>query len=211
MFYALSWFVVFSLLALWSLAAWAFHAVAVWAWSNSTALAGAATGAVSTTEGLWIPAWLAPWLPQEAVQAMSAMLLGLAPAVQGLLQATPSLVGGLGVATWVIWGLGSMLLVLLGVVCTCSLQFGAVAMAGRTRRRARLRRLEHLFIRFSGALALITQNRPLNHGHARRNGAQAGCHKPAAHPPLQVLANVPVSGNSMRTRAPALTTKGTFA
>ncbi len=110
MFYALSWLVVFGLLALWSLGAWAFHAVAVWAVTN----AGALTGARSGVEGLRLPDWLAPWVPPEIVQAMTALLSGLAPAVEGLLQAAPSLAGGLSVATWVIWGLGSALLVLLG-------------------------------------------------------------------------------------------------
>ena len=118
MFYALSWFVVFGLLALWSLGAWAFHAVAVWAVSNAGTLTGAASdavsGAVSGTEGLRLPEWLAPWMPPEAVQAMTSLLSGLAPAVEGLLQAAPSLAGGLSAATWVIWGLGSALLVLLG-------------------------------------------------------------------------------------------------
>jgi len=110
MFYALSWFVVFGLLALWSLGAWAFHAVAVWAVSN----AGALTGAASGVEGLRLPDWLAPWVPQEIVQVATSLLAGLAPAVESLLQAAPSLAGGLSVATWVIWGLGSALLVLLG-------------------------------------------------------------------------------------------------
>jgi len=111
MFYALSWFVVFGLLALWSLGAWAFHAIAVWAVSN----AGVLTGAASGVEGLRLPDWLAPWVPQEIVQAATSLLAGLAPVVEGLLQAAPSLAGGLSVATWVIWGLGSVLLVLLGV------------------------------------------------------------------------------------------------
>jgi hypothetical protein len=110
MFYALSWFVVLSLFALWSLGAWVFHAVAVWAVSN----AGALTGAASGVEGLRLPEWLAPWVPPEIVQAMNSLLSGLAPAVEGLLQAAPALAGGLTVATWVIWGLGSALLVLLG-------------------------------------------------------------------------------------------------
>jgi len=114
MFYAVSWFAVFSLLALWSLGAWAFHAVAVWAVSNAGTLTGAASGAVSGAEGLRLPEWLAPWVPPEIVQAMTALLSGLAPAVEGLLQAAPSLAGGLSVATWVIWGLGSVLLLLLG-------------------------------------------------------------------------------------------------
>lgn len=111
MFYALSWFVVLGLLALWSLGAWAFHAIAVWAVSN----AGALTGAASGVEGLRLPDWLSPWLPPELVQAMTSLLSGLAPAVEGLLRAAPALAGGLSVATWLIWGLGSVLLVLLGV------------------------------------------------------------------------------------------------
>jgi hypothetical protein len=114
MFYALSWFVVLGLLALWSLGAWAFHAVAVWAVSNAGTLTGAASGAVSGTEGFRLPEWLAAWVPPEIAQAMTSLLSGLAPAVEGLLQAAPSLAGGLSVATWVIWGLGSVLLVLLG-------------------------------------------------------------------------------------------------
>ena len=55
MLYALSWFVILSLLALWSLAAWAIHAVAVWTVANAGALAGAASG----VEGLRLPEWLA--------------------------------------------------------------------------------------------------------------------------------------------------------
>jgi hypothetical protein len=45
MFCVLSWFAVIALLALWSLAAWALHAVAVWTVSNAGALTGAASGA----------------------------------------------------------------------------------------------------------------------------------------------------------------------
>jgi len=115
MFYALGWFVVFGLLAIWSLAGWAFHAVAVWAVSNAGTLTGAASGAVLGAEGLRLPERLAPWVPPEVAQAMTSLLSGLAPAVEGLLQTAPALAGGLTVATWVIWGLGSALLVLLGV------------------------------------------------------------------------------------------------
>jgi hypothetical protein len=106
---------VFGLLALWSLGAWAFHAVAVWAVSNAGTLTGAASGAVSGANALRLTEWLAPWVPPEIVQAMTSLLSGLAPAVEGLLQAAPSLAGGLSVATWVIWSFGSVLLVLLGV------------------------------------------------------------------------------------------------
>ncbi len=110
MFYALGWLVVFVLLALWSLGAWAFHAIAMWAVSN----AGGLTGAASGFHGLRLPEWLAPWVPPEIVQAMTSLLSGLAPVVEGLLQAAPSMAGALSVATWVVWGLGSVLLVLLG-------------------------------------------------------------------------------------------------
>lgn len=110
MFYALSWFVVASLLALWSLAAWALHALAVWTVSNAGALSGTASG----VGALQLPGWLSPWVPPELVQAMSQWITALGPWVDSLLQAAPSLAGGLTVAAWVIWCLGSVLLVLLG-------------------------------------------------------------------------------------------------
>lgn len=110
MFYALSWFVVLSILVLWSLAAWAFHSVAVWAVSN----AGTFTATTSASASLRLPEGLALWVPPEIVQAMTSLLSGLAPAVEGLLHAAPALVSSLTVATWVIWGLGSALLVFLG-------------------------------------------------------------------------------------------------
>lgn len=110
MFYLLSWFAVASLLALWSLATWALHAVAVWSVSNAGALSGAASGVGSIA----LPDWLAPWVPTELVQAMTQMVAGLGPLVDSLLQAAPALASGLTVATWVIWGIGSVLLVLLG-------------------------------------------------------------------------------------------------
>ena len=110
MFYALSWFVVVALLALWSLAAWALNAVAVWTVSNAGALSGAASGAGTFR----LPDWLAPGVPPEIAQSVSQMLAGLGPVVDSLLQAAPALAGGLTVATWVVWGIGGMLLVMLG-------------------------------------------------------------------------------------------------
>lgn len=110
MLYALSWFLVLSLFALWSLAAWAMHAVAVWTVSN----AGALTGVASGVEGLRLPAWLAPWVPPEIAQMLPALMADVAPVVESLLQAAPALGGGLTVATWVVWGIGSVLLLLLG-------------------------------------------------------------------------------------------------
>lgn len=110
MFYALSWFLVFGLFALWSLAAWAVHAFAVWTVSNASAM----TGVVPGVEGLHFPVWLAPWVPPEIAQVMTSLLSGFAPLVDSMLQTVPALAGGLTVVTWVVWGLGSVLLVLLG-------------------------------------------------------------------------------------------------
>ena len=112
--YVLSWFLIFSLVALWSLLAWAVHAAAVWAVSNASALTGAASDAASGAAGLLLPEWLARWLLPEVAQALTSMLSGLAPALESLLQAAPALAGGLTVATWVLWGLGCALLVVLG-------------------------------------------------------------------------------------------------
>lgn len=110
MFYALSWFSMFGLLALWSLSAWALHSVAVWSVSNASAL----TGVASDVEGFLLPQWLQPWVPPEITQAMTSLLADFAPVVESLLQTMPALAGGLTMVAWVIWGLGSALLLLLG-------------------------------------------------------------------------------------------------
>ena len=112
MFYALNWFVIASLIAAWSLVSWALHAVAVWTVSNVGAFSGAASSAGASAMAL--PEWLAPWVPTEIAKWASQLLAGLAPFVDSLLNTAPALAGGLTVATWAIWGIGSVLLVLLG-------------------------------------------------------------------------------------------------
>ena len=112
MFYALNWFFVALLIALWSLTVRAVHAVAVWALSN----AGALTGPASTAGGgtVTLPEWLSPWMPPEAAQWLSQLLASLGPVVDGLLQASLALSGGVTIAAWWVWGIGSVLLVGLG-------------------------------------------------------------------------------------------------
>lgn len=114
MFYVLSWSVMFILLALWSLAAWAFHSVAAWTVSNAGVLA-AGSGAI---EGLHAPDWLAPWIPPELALASSSVLTALSPAIETALDQAPVLAGGLSVAIWVVWGVGSALIVILGLACS---------------------------------------------------------------------------------------------
>jgi hypothetical protein len=113
-FYALSWSVVFILLALWSLAAWAVNSIAAWTISNSGVLAGG-SGAL---DGLRAPDWLAPWLPSELALAFTSMLSAFIPAIEAALSQAPALAGGLSVVIWVVWGVGSALIVILGLVCS---------------------------------------------------------------------------------------------
>jgi hypothetical protein len=110
MLYALSWFMVLLLLALWSLSVWALNALAVWTLSGAGQLSLPTAG----TEALALPAWLAPWVPPELVQAIASTWAAFGPAVEWLLQAVPLLAGGVSILSWVVWALGSLLLLLLG-------------------------------------------------------------------------------------------------
>lgn len=100
MIYALSWLTVASLLGLWSLAAWALHAVAVWSVSNAPELSGNALG----LDSIALPVWLAaPWVPTELVRSNDpddggARAVGWRPAAG----AAPALAGGLTIITWVV-------------------------------------------------------------------------------------------------------------
>ena len=110
MMYALSWFMILLLLALWSLSVWGLHALAVWTLSGAGQLSLPNAGA----EALVLPAWLAPWVPPEWVEALASTWAAFSPAMEWLLQAVPLLAGGVSILSWVVWGLGSFLLLLLG-------------------------------------------------------------------------------------------------
>jgi hypothetical protein len=112
--YALSWSVTLILLALWSLAVWAFHSIAAWTVSNAGLLAGG-SGAI---ESLRVPDWLAPWIPPELALAFTSTLSAVSPAIEAALNQAPALAGGLSVATWTVWGVGIALIVILGLVCS---------------------------------------------------------------------------------------------
>ncbi len=112
MFYALNWFIVVSLLALWSFTAWGFHAIAAWTVSHAVGLKSESGEILS----LHVPDWLAPWVPPELASALPALLSALTPAVEFLLGLAPGLAGVLSVAVWVVWAIGSALLIVLGIV-----------------------------------------------------------------------------------------------
>ncbi|MES2980452.1 MAG: hypothetical protein V4731_18695 [Pseudomonadota bacterium] len=111
MLYALCWFAVFSLVSLWSLAAWGLHAMALWASHQTGSLAGGA-GAVDSGG---ISAWLLSWLPPEVALTISdALLPDFREAIQAMIEWAPALSGGFSVAVWLAWGIGTALLVMLG-------------------------------------------------------------------------------------------------
>lgn len=111
MFHAFSWFIVFSLLALWSLAAWALHSITAWTLSN----AGTMAGTSGTIEALRVPDWIAPWFPSELAVVFTSMLSAFKPMIEAMLDWAPALASGLSVAVWVVWALGSAVLIALGV------------------------------------------------------------------------------------------------
>lgn len=119
MFYALSWFVVLSLFLLWSLAAWAFHAVAAWTVTHAGGLAAGA-GPIAA---LQVPAWLAPWVPPEYAVALNSMVASIGPYIEGLMAWAPTLTGGLSIAVWTIWGIGTFLLIVIGFLATGLIAF----------------------------------------------------------------------------------------
>jgi hypothetical protein len=119
MFYALNWFVVVCLFLIWSLAAWAFHSIASW----TVAKAGTLAGGAGTVEALQIPGWLAPWVPSEYASSLNLMISSLTPAIQTVLEWAPAMAGGLSIAVWTIWGIGTVLLIVLGLLATALIAF----------------------------------------------------------------------------------------
>ncbi len=112
MFHLLNWIVVGSLLAAWSLTCWAFHALVGW----TMAQAGTLSAGGFAAHGLSLPAWLAPWVPQDLAYGLASALASWGPAIESLLGQVPSLAGLMTVAAWLIWGVGAASLALLGLV-----------------------------------------------------------------------------------------------
>jgi hypothetical protein len=104
MFYAISWFLSFTLLALWSLACWGAHAVTVWAVGS----AGALAGGTAAMDAVLLPEWLKLWIPPQLAQEFGGV-------VQAALATVPALSGAVSVLAWVIWGLGALTLVALAI------------------------------------------------------------------------------------------------
>lgn len=110
MFYALSWLLVFIVMAVWSLCVWALHELAAWSAENAESLAAHAAG----IEMSKLPEWLTLWIPPQGLEALQSMTATLGPTVASVMAQAPSWVGGLSTALWVMWGIGCILLIALG-------------------------------------------------------------------------------------------------
>jgi len=114
MFYAISWLVSLSLLAVWSLLCWGVHAFTVWAMSSAGALAAGAAGAASVP-AILLPAWLQGWMPPELLRSLEGWITSAGPLLQAALESVPALAGAVTVLAWGIWGLGAVVLIALAV------------------------------------------------------------------------------------------------
>ncbi len=111
MFYAITWFLSFMLLALWSLACWGVHAVTVWAVGSAGALAGGS----AAMDAVLLPEWIKVWIPPQLAEEFGAMIASVGPVVQAALETVPALSGAVTVLAVVIWGLGALALLALAV------------------------------------------------------------------------------------------------
>lgn len=111
MFYAITWFLSFVLLALWSLACWGVHAVAVWAVGS----AGALAGGTAAMDAVLLPEWIKVWIPPQLAQEFGGVIASVGPVVQAALETVPALSGVVTVLAWVVWGLGALTLLALAI------------------------------------------------------------------------------------------------
>ncbi len=117
MFYTITWLLMALLLALWSFAAWLLHALAQW----SGAQAGGIAGLPAQLSTLPAPEWLSLWLPmgaQGTQQSWSALLASVNPLFDAMLAFAPALLALLVPAIWLVWALGAVLLVAIGLGLT---------------------------------------------------------------------------------------------
>ncbi|MCL5739954.1 MAG: hypothetical protein M1430_03620 [Betaproteobacteria bacterium] len=111
MFYAISWFLSFTLMALWSLACWGLYTVAAWAVSSAGVLKDG-THAIGT---IFIPEWLRGWIPPELAREFEALIAPAGPMIAAAIETVPALSGAVTVVGWAIWGLGAMTLVAMAI------------------------------------------------------------------------------------------------
>ena len=111
MLYAISWFLVITLLAIWSVGVWGLHSFAAWLTTGAGALADPS----QATEHLRVPEWVALWMPADLILAITASAATVVPWIQSALFALPSVTSWLNPLAWVMWGIGFAILLVCGV------------------------------------------------------------------------------------------------
>jgi hypothetical protein len=100
------WVVVLLLLAVWS----------GLVWSGEALLAAALSKAGTLGSGDWsLPEALTSWLPVPVAEWLAGTLETLTPQLQALASTLPWLSGGVTVLAWVVWSLGALCLLGIGV------------------------------------------------------------------------------------------------
>jgi hypothetical protein len=85
-------------------------------WSGQALLAAMLAHAGTLGAGDWsLPASLAAWLPVPVAEWLAAVLENLTPQLQALAGALPWLSGGVTVLAWVVWSVGALLLLGIGL------------------------------------------------------------------------------------------------
>ena len=105
------WLLVLTLLSLWTLCAWLAHSLL--GWSGWEAAAGQDINTVWATLVSQLGA-LAPWLGGEWLAPTQNLLLGMGGWLQPWIRQIPGLLQWLIPVVWVVWGLGALLLLVLG-------------------------------------------------------------------------------------------------
>ena len=104
MFFAITWFLVLTLLAIWSVSVWVMHSLVHWSLTGVGAL-------VDQPQQLaTLPGWLALWVPPEWVAALQALTTAVVPMVESVLSVLPSADVWLTPLAWISWGIGLLIL-----------------------------------------------------------------------------------------------------
>lgn len=122
----LVWFSMLLLVGFWSLGMALLYAATAWALGQ----AGALSGVPDLVRALELPAWLGPWIPPELAPVATGLLGALEPLLALMIQWAPALGGGLVVLAWALWGLGLLMILLLGLALTALVLFLRRSSAG---------------------------------------------------------------------------------
>lgn len=110
MVHVLVWAGVIFGVVFWSATAWAFHALGAWSLAQADALS------IGTSTGWRLPHWLALWIPADLQPAITATLQAMAPAFEAFLAWAPHLVDEFTTMVWAAWGVGAVILLVLGML-----------------------------------------------------------------------------------------------